>query len=641
LFFSNACAASLDLACMGCPDDAQLPSFSFWRQTLRSLPYLFSAAILATLAAGPAGASTFSRASIPVRLSAQGARVTVTLPLRNSAELDDLLRVQADPSSPQYRRFLSVSQFRANFAPSAATFDRVIGDLHAKGLQIDAVSTKTIHVSGAIRTVAAAFGTTIGARRFTREGRVRLVAMTPLHLDAVLKGAGATVTGLDSRPSRQSYAVKPKLPTNRYSAVGPYWFTDLKQAYAYPADELYDGKGATIGIVISNDVLNSDLADAFNHEKFTVVSGKPVPKIVRRPVDGGSQFDANDSFESSLDVQTSLGSAPGARVLFYNLPDLTDQSVQDGYEAVVEDDVADVISSSFGLCELYYLPAYNGGEDFTSILTAERDTFKQGNAQGQTFVASSGDNAGLPCASLSYFNGNASNYVPGVSDPASDPNVTAVGGTNLVTLTPNSATGIPASKTSQYLHESAYADPLESSDPYDVGAPLSGGFFGSGSGSSAIWAKPYSQNYVNTGTSKMRAVPDISMQMGGCPVGAISCGADDSYYLEYDGGQLYGVIGTSVSSPEFAGLLAVAVGIAGTRLGNINPYLYLEAAANQALPSPVFHNRIPGNNGVVSVSSAALAYNPILGVGTPITVNTLLLPPSIAKAQVPQTISNP
>jgi subtilase family serine protease len=101
------------------------------------------------------------------------------------------------------------------------------------------------------------------------------------------------------------------------------------------------------------------------------------------------------------------------------------------------------------------------------------------------------------------------------------------------------------------------------------------------------------------------------------------------------------VIGTSVSSPEFAGLLAVFVGVAGTRLGNVNPYLYLEAAADQALPSPVFHNHIPGNNGVVSVSGAVHPYNPILGVGTPITIDALLLPPSIAKAEFPKTDSNP
>jgi subtilase family serine protease len=602
---------------------------------------LLSAATLAAFTAAPVGATTFSRASVPVRITAQAARVTITLPLRNTAELESLLRVQADPTSPQYRRFLSVAQFRANFAPSAASFGRVIADLRSKGLRIDGVATKSIHASGPVRTVAAAFGTTIGARRFAQDGRVRLVAVTPLRVDATLKAAGATVTGLDARPPRSTYSVKTKLPTNRYSNVGPYWFTDLKQAYQYPAYQVADGKGATIGIVISNDVLDSDLAAAFDHEKYTAVSGKPVPKITRRLVDGGSPFDVNDSFESSLDVQTSLGSAPGAHLLFYNLPDLSDQSVQDGYEAVVEDDAADVISSSFGLCELYYLPAYNDGEDFTSIVTAERETFMQGNAQGQTFVASSGDNAGLPCASLNYFNGIASTYVAGVSDPASDPNVTAVGGTNLVTTAPPATlpSNAPTPLTSRYVRESEFADPLLASDPYGIGVALSGGYFGSGSGASAIWPKPFNQYLVATG-AKTRAVPDISMQMGGCPVGAASCGPDDSAGIVVDGGTAYGVVGTSISSPEFAGLLAVEIGQYGRRLGNVNPVLYGEALVNQALPAPFFHDQIAGYNGVVTVSSAPRAYNQILGVGTPIAQNFLGLS-FAARAGTPQTATNP
>ena len=608
---------------------------------MRSLRAILSVAGLAALGVAPASAATFSRASIPVRMTAQNARVTVTLPLRNTATLENLLRVQTDPKSPEYHRFLSVAQFRANFAPSAATFGRVIADLRAKGLRVDDVSTKSLHASGSIRSVAAAFGTTIGARRFAKDGRTRLVAVTPMHIDATLRTAGATVTGLDMRPPRITYSAKQALPLNRYSNVGPYWFTDLKQAYQYPAYQAANGKGATIGIVISNDVLDSDLALDFNHEKFTAVSGAPVPKITRRLVDGGSAFDPNDSFESSLDVQTSLGSAPGAHLVFYNLPDLSDQSVADGYTAVVDDDVADVISSSFGLCELYYLASYNGGEDFTSIVTAERQTFMQGNAQGQTFVASSGDSAGLPCASLDYFNGIASTYVPGVSDPASDPNVTAVGGTNLVTTTPPSPvpTGVVPPQPSRYVRESEFGDPLEPSDPYGVGVALSGGYWGSGSGSSVIWSKPLSQYLVNTGT-KMRAVPDISMQMGGCPFGAISCGPDDSAALEYDGGVDYGVIGTSVSSPEFVGLLAIEVGQYHHRFGNINPLLYAQAVVNDFLPLPFYHDRIAGYNGVVSVSNAPRAYNPIVGVGTPIAQNFLGLPLAV-RAGIPQSPTNP
>jgi hypothetical protein len=53
----------------------------------------------------------------------------------------------------------------------------------------------------------------------------------------------------------------------------------------------------------------------------------------------------------------SLGTAPGAQETLYNIPDLSDSSILDGYAAVNEDNVVDVVSSSFGECELYYTAA--------------------------------------------------------------------------------------------------------------------------------------------------------------------------------------------------------------------------------------------------------------------------------------------
>jgi len=50
------------------------------------------------------------------------------------------------------------------------------------------------------------------------------------------------------------------------------------------------------------------------------------------------------------------------------------------------------VSSSFGECEQDFLPAANGGTDFTGILKTFHALFQQGNAQGITFLASSGDN---------------------------------------------------------------------------------------------------------------------------------------------------------------------------------------------------------------------------------------------------------
>ncbi|OLK88878.1 hypothetical protein IXO884_19290, partial [Xanthomonas oryzae pv. oryzae] len=73
-----------------------------------------------------------------------------------------------------------------------------------------------------------------------------------------------------------------------------------------------------------------------------------------------------------------------------------------GYRQIVQDNEADVVSSSFGVCEKYFTAAYNSGRDATSVAGLFDAVFKQGNAQGITFVTSSGDNAGLECADTQY-----------------------------------------------------------------------------------------------------------------------------------------------------------------------------------------------------------------------------------------------
>ena len=141
-----------------------------------------------------------------------------------------------------------------------------------------------------------------------------------------------------------------------------------------------------------------------------------------RAVNGGSgAFDpaSGAGAEASADTQMSLGTAPGAKETIYDLPDLSDDSVIAGYTAVDEDNKVDIASSSFGECELDFTAAYNGGVDFTGILKTFHALFQQGNAQGITFVASSGDNGALGCVSAAFANNptNGTNYVAGVENP--------------------------------------------------------------------------------------------------------------------------------------------------------------------------------------------------------------------------------
>jgi subtilase family serine protease len=233
--------------------------------------------------------------------------------------------------------------------------------------------------------------------------------------------------------------------------------------------------------------------------------------------------------------------------------------------------------------------------------------------------------------------------------------VTAVGGTNLVTVYK------PGSLASQYATENAWSDPEIPYDPYGLGANVSGGVWGAGGGVSAMWPAPAYQSLVATGYTG-RAVPDIGMQVGGCPGGisvlnkkTMFCdgnnnpndgdgNTDRSYGIFAiavgDGGGFFGFIGTSLSSPEFAGALALLIEQNG-RMGNVNEYLY-QIAAKQAKSGKVatyLHTGIPGFNGLIQ-SNISATYNASTGIGTPI-VTSVVGVPSATQAGTPQTLSNP
>ena len=294
---------------------------------------------------------------------------------------------------------------------------------------------------------------------------------------------------------------------------------------------------------------------------------------------------------------------------------------------------------------------YNGGTDFTSILKTFHSLFQQGNAQGITFLASSGDNGGVPCVSAAFANNptNGTNFVAGVENPASDPNVTGVGGTNLQT----SATPGPDDAT--YLSENADFDPrLPAEFQLDATTIVTVGnnTWGSGGGFSKIFSKPWYQFLVDTGSDRHRAVPDVSLMMGGCPNDADIAKQDCTKLPAQRGhrvdrrqrGDL--LIGTSSSSPEMAGVLALAVELNGGRLGNVNPLIYALSAtqtlfggAHAPKPLQIFHRGIEGNNNAFKVSPGQ-AYSEVLGNST-LDVKTFLGLQRAAAAGTPNTPSNP
>lgn len=641
---------------------------------------LAAAACAVTAALAPNGALAMAKNATVMgqaELNATAA-FTVFLPLTNQDKLEALLADLTNPQSAKYHQWLSTAQFKEQFGPSRASVARAKAMLEAAGLTVTAEKTQSLSVQGPVAKIQQLLGTRL-ERVQTARGNIKLAAHDDkLIMPASLAALGAVIPEFTSRFEAHMHhialsadAAKTAAPGERLAAARSLFFpNDLRESYQVPSftDEILpfrsitpaqlEGHGSTIGIVISSTILQSDINLSFNStlgpdvNNFSGNTTVPVPVPIIEPVQGGSGAfapNSDDADEASLDTQMSLGTAPGAQEIVYDIPELSDAAIMAAYTQVNEENRADVVSSSFGECELDFTAAANGGQDFTGILQAFHSLFVQGNAQGITFVASSGDNGARDCTSIAFDNNptDGTNFVLGVENPASDPAVTAVGGTNLQvspTPTPNDAT---------YLSENANFDPRLPVQ-FDFGGGIAGSIgdntWGSGGGFSTVFGKPLYQALVPTGSFSQRAVPDVSLMMGGCPGDADLVAQDctklpRSAAIIFVAGVPRAVIGTSSSAPQFAGVMAEFVQRFG-RQGNVNPLLYglataqtLAGGVNAPASLQFFHRGATGNNNGFTVVPGQ-AYSEVLGTGTLI-VKNFLGQPFAPQSGAPSTPSNP
>jgi subtilase family serine protease len=616
----------------------------------------------------------------------------VYLPLTHTDALEKLLQSQTDTTSANYHQWLTPAQFKQQFGPSRADLTKAKELLESAGFTIVAERTQNLEVEGPVSAVERMFNTRIEKVQ-VKPGHIQLAAADRhLNIPQSLAAMGAVIPEFTAHlaahvhsrvvPLGNSSALQPgstdaSTSARLANADSFFYGTDLNEAYVSPSfraevTPLFShkqvqvaGVGAHIGIVISSVILQTDLAKSFNStvslggvadvQAYTANSNLPVPTVTFRPVNGGAgKFNPNteDGAEASLDTQMSLGTAPGAQETVYDMPSLTDDNITAAYTAVDEDNAVDVVSSSFGECELDFTAAYNNGTDFTGILKTFHALFQQGNAQGITFLASSGDNGAVPCFSQKLADSpvfiNGTNFVLGVENPASDPNVTAVGGTNLQTA------ATPTANDVTRVSENANFDPRLPAE-FDLGGGMTGtvgnNTWGSGGGFSSVFSKPLYQFLVDTGSNTHRAVPDVSLMMGGCPGDADLAKQDctklpRSAVIVWIGGGPALLVGTSSSSPEMAGVLALAVELNRGRLGNVNPAIYALSAVQTLAggtkaPKELqfFHRDISGNNNGFTVKPGQ-AYSEVLGNSTLDVKNFLLLQGAPA-AGAPDTPSNP
>jgi subtilase family serine protease len=354
---------------------------------------------------------------------------------------------------------------------------------------------------------------------------------------------------------------------------------------AYDMSSLFsagdEGQGKTIVLVdaYGSPTIKSDLA------AFDSGFGLPAPPSFQVIQPAGPVKGSNSSWagETTLDVEYSHAMAPKANILLVETP-VNETIGTAGFPQIVKAEkyvlkhkLGDVISQSFGAAE----------ETFPSAasITGLRGAYTLAAKDNVTVLASSGDD-GVSSASnvagTTFFGKKVVNW------PASDPDVTGVGGTQ--------------------LHLNQAGDRTAPDNVWNDSVLLGGPAAGSG-GLSSVFGAPEYQSSVSSVVGTSRGVPDVSLSA-----------AVDGAAIIYEGGWTL-VGGTSEASPLFAGIVAVADQVAGHDLGLLNPALYSLGSGASGLPDITSGNNtvtVPTGSGEVKVKgyTAVTGYDLASGLGT-------------------------
>jgi subtilase family serine protease len=339
------------------------------------------------------------------------------------------------------------------------------------------------------------------------------------------------------------------------SASDPcYGPAQIRAAYDIPRN--LTGAGRTIVIIdaFRDPTIRSDVA------AFDKVFGLPSIKLNIICPDGCPTFDPTSgdqvgwTDETSLDVQWAHAIAPGATIDLVQAQSDADGDLLAAQQYVAGHNLGDVVSQSFGEGETCMEP---------SIRAAEHQAFAAAEREGMSVFAAAGDAGAAQYGCTAYYR----SFFESASIPASDPLVTAVGGTH---LNANFSSGA-------YHSETVWNNSGELPD-----------FGAGGGGFSTIYTRPSYQNAAHTG-SRFRGVPDVTYNAD-VYGGVIGVCSECNFGL-----QSFAVFGgTSAGTPQWAAIAALADQAAGHRLGLLNPALYAIAAGSHY--HSAFHDITTGNN---------------------------------------------
>jgi subtilase family serine protease len=500
--------------------------------------------------------------------------VVLALPSSDPAGLKAFVDHVSKPGDPLFRQYVTSQEFANRFGASASDYQALKDWAISNNLTIsqESVGRTSLTVRGSVEVLNRLFKTEIQNYK-TSEGETFYSASVRPTVPAEISSKVVAVIGLTSGTPNASLARIGKVlgehpadnsalkPAGRADALGTgpggtYGPQDLQTAYQIPNwGSLI--KGQTLA-VFEQGYYN--LADVSFYEAFfkTGSNVKQVPVSVNHsPILVEPQIEG----EACLDIDMIIAMNPKvAKVLVY-VDDFNydpfDVAIVNSITRIADDAKVSIASISYGEDEGFF--HVDGTE------TAMDTALQQCAAQGITVLASSGDNGAF---------GNGFNFPYNVSDPSSDPYITGVGGTQLLTTVGE-----------QYELETCWNE-----------FP----FFGAtGGGISTHWPIPDYQQVPssiytseNGGSPTMRNVPDVAADA------AVTTGV--AVYVSDQGGWIQ-VGGTSVACPLWAGYLSnINAALIWTGLGNLgffNPTLY-NVGSTEGFPSSAFLNDIlTGSNG--------------------------------------------
>jgi hypothetical protein len=521
------------------------------------------------------------------------------------AELQKLLADQQDKTSPQYRQWLTPEQFGVRFGLADSDIQKIAEWLEGGGFHDIRVSKgrTVIEFSGTAAQVQDALGTSI--RKFVVDGKEHWANATDPTIPAALwPGVEGVLTLHNFYKKPQVRVAKEQFTAKAVRGARPQ-FTSSSGAHALgPADyytiynfnPLQIDTSAKIAVVGRSNINLQDVT----YFHYWMYDQAESAQVIVNGTDPGDLGGAEET-EAVLDTTWAGAVAPTAWLaLVVSQSTATTDGIDLSELYIIDNNLADVMSESFGACE---------GSSTSAAAAGIASLAEQAAAQGITYVVAAGDAGSAGCDDP-----NTETVATGglsVNLLASTPYTVAVGGTmfnengqDSTYWKSTNAQGTLESAIS-YIPEDVWNESCESGQSGCSKANIWAG----GGGASTFFAKPsWQAGVAGIPADSARDVPDVSL----------TAASHDPYLLCIRGScvpnangeiSFAGVGGTSASTPAFAGIMALVGQKTMVRLGQPNYVLYRLAAAENltqcnasgtTLPvsTCVFNDVTVGNNAV-------------------------------------------